>query len=142
MDLTQKPSVPLLVRAAMAGALAATPLGCGDDEGGDDAASTDVAPTAGPCYHTPGVDPLQCEMESETLNMVTGGETGTGTMTATGNPSTTDTAPTAGPCVHADGGMLPECMTTGPEDSTGGTDSGGTDSGTGDSGSGTTGGTG
>ena len=145
MDLTPKPSVPLLVRAAMAGALAATPLGCGDDGGGDDANSSDVAPTAGPCYHTPGVDPIQCEMESETLDMPTGGETATGTggMTATTTATTADTAPTAGPCFHADGGMLPECMTTGPEDSTGGSDSGtggATDSGTGGSGSGTTGG--
>lgn len=143
MDLTSKPSVPVLVRAAIAAAMATVPLGCGDDGGGDDANSTDVAPTAGPCFHDGGDTPecMGTGTSAGSVTLTTAATDTGGTMDGTATVTTTDTAPTAGPCFHADGGMLPECMTTGPEDdSTGDATDSGTGTGTGGSDSGTTGG--
>jgi hypothetical protein len=119
--LTARPRVPLLVQAAMAGSLAASPIGCGDDNGTSDTGnSSDVAPTAGECVHA-SLGPEDCATTDPTT-------VGTSVGTSS-NPTTTDQAPTI-PCAHDDGSS-PECMTTsGPSDSTA-TDSGGTGSGSG-----------
>lgn len=121
--LTARPVVPLLVRTAMLGSLAVSPLGCGGDDGtGDSANSTDVAPTAGPCVHADGSNLPECASTGQDE----GGDTTatTGMMSTSGEPTTTDQAPTAGPCVHADGSQLPECQ----EDSSGTDASSGSDS--------------
>lgn len=112
--LTTRPSVPVLVRAAMLGSFVISPLGCGDDDGtGDSGNSTDVAPTAGPCAHADGANLPECmstgQGDDGDSTATSEGAT-TDTMTTSGPPTTTDMAPTAGPCVHADGSQLPECQ--------------------------------
>jgi hypothetical protein len=124
ISLTSRPRVPVLVRATALGTLALGPTACGDDgDTSTTAVSTDVAPTAGPCYH----DPTSPGCES-TGPGTTSGTTGTSTAA----DSATDIAPTAGPCAHEPD--LPECASTtdgGSDSGTATEDSTGTGTGTG-----------
>jgi len=96
-SLTSRPRAPVLVRATAIGALALASAGCGDDGtnttvGGAD---TDVAPTAGPCFHDPSSP--GCDSTGLTSMTDTGMTDTSATSVADGD---TDVAPTAGPCAH------------------------------------------
>jgi hypothetical protein len=91
-SLTEKPSVPALVRAAAISALAWTPLACGDDAGGN---TSDVFPTDA-CVHDPAAE--GCEQTTGGMSMSMSGD---------------DAFPTT-PCAHD-----PEsCESTGQSTST------------------------
>jgi hypothetical protein len=110
IPLTSRPRVPVLVRATALGTLAFAPAACGDDGNtSTSVASTDVAPTAGPCYHDP-TSP-GCESTGLPPGTTTGGDTmGTGSGSTSVADGATDIPPTAGPCVHEPD--LPECAST------------------------------
>lgn len=129
IPLTPRPRVPVLVHATALGTLVFAAAACGDD-GGPSTNSTDVHPTAGPCYHQ---QPPPPECASTGTPELTTGTTGTDTGASTAVDGATDQHPTAGPCAHDP--MAPECASTtdGGSDSgtaTGGSDSTGTDTGT------------
>jgi hypothetical protein len=133
IPLTPRPRVPVLVHATALGTLAFAVPACGDDDG-PSTNSSDVHPTAGPCYHQ---DPPPAECASTgTPDLTTGtaGTTGTDTGTSTAADGATDQHPTAGPCVHDP--MAPECASTtdgGSDSSTATESSSGTSTGTGTS---------
>jgi hypothetical protein len=123
----------MLVRATTLGALALAPIACGDDgnTGTSVANTTDLHPTAGPCFHTPNPPP-ECES--------TGVISGSGSTSTAGTvDSGADVHPTAGPCAHDP--QAPECASTTDTGSDSGTDTEattGTGTGTGtDTGTGT-----
>ena len=103
-SLTSKPAVPALVRAAAIGALAWTPLACGDDGGGN-SNSSDQFPTD-PCSHSSSPPP-ECNSGTGVDSSATGMETSA--------EDTFDSAPTT-PCAHD-----PGSCSTGVDLSTGGT---------------------
>lgn len=105
--------MPVLVRATAIGTLGLASAACGDDgtTSSTSVATTDVAPTAGPCFHT---DPPPAECMSTGLE-------GTSTGSSSVADSATDVAPTAGPCAHDPD--LPECAST-TDGSSSGSDSG------------------
>jgi len=120
----------MLVHATALGTLAFAVSACGDDGGTTsttNVSTTDLHPTAGPCYHQ---NPPPPECASTGLPPgTTGSETGSGSSAA---DAATDQHPTAGPCAHDP--QAPECAST----SDGGSDSStategptGTDTGTG-----------
>jgi hypothetical protein len=131
IPLTPRPRVPVLVHATALSTLAFASAACGDDGSGTtatSAATTDVAPTAGPCYHQ---NPPPPECASTGLPPgTTGSDTGSSTGSSSVADSATDVAPTAGPCFHPD--PPPECASsTGGSSDSGTTDATGTGTGTG-----------
>ena len=117
VPLTARPRVPVLVHATALGTLALAAAACGDDGGTmstTNVSTTDLHPTAGPCYHQ---DPPPPECASTGLPPdTTGSETSTGSSSAA--DAATDQHPTAGPCAHDP--QAPECAST----TDGGSDSG------------------
>jgi hypothetical protein len=106
-SLTEKPSVPALVRAAAISALAWTPLACGDDAGGNtsvhDPAAEGCEQTTGgmsmsmsgddafpttPCAH----DPESCESTGQSTSTTSATETDTdASSSSSGSATDTDT---------------------------------------------------
>lgn len=115
IPLTPRPRVPVLVQATALGTLAFAVPACGDDDG-TSTNSSDIHPTAGPCYHQ-DPPPPECASTGTPPDLTTG-TTGTDTGASTAADGATDQHPTAGPCVHDP--MAPECAST----TDGGSDSG------------------